>query len=93
MRSDHSTRKTVTIGIKMDSTFVRLLNTSVELAHLKEKDELTPIQQIALIALLEARGATEIQTHAAILQAWRPHVEAISALRYVEVEENHDGSC
>ena len=76
--------KRVTVAIKMDSTFIRLLNANVELSQLRDKDEMTPAQQLALLVLLEARGATENEVHAAILQAWRPNIEAVSEMRSVE---------
>lgn len=76
--------KYVTIAIKMDSTFVRLLNANVELSQLRERDDMDPMQQLALIALLEARGALEGEVHAAILPAWRPHIEVVWELRKAE---------
>jgi hypothetical protein len=76
--------KRVTIGIKMDSEFVTLLNSCVYLSQLREKDELTPAQQLALVVLAEARGAMPEQTHACILPCWRPHIEVVSGLRKVE---------
>lgn len=76
--------KRVTIGIKMDSSFINMLNANVELSHLRESDQLSVLQQLGLLVLLEARGTTEEEVHASILQAWRPHIEAISELRKVE---------
>ena len=76
--------KHVTIGIRMDSEFVSLLRASVELSGLRHKDELTPIQQLALLALAEARGAHEEEVHILILPTWRPHIETVSELRKVE---------
>lgn len=75
--------KLVTVAVQMDSTFIRLLNANVELSQLRDKDELTPTQQLALTVLSEARGALEAQVHATILHAWRPHFEVISHLRKV----------
>ena len=52
--------------------------------QLRDKDELAPGDQLALLVLTESRGATEEQVHASILHAWRPHIEAVSDLRKVE---------
>ena len=79
-------RKQVTIGIRMDSEFLALLRANVELSKLGDKDELQPIDQLALICLLEARGAAEDQVHAAIIPAWRANIEAVHELRKVEIE-------
>lgn len=76
--------KHVTIGIRMDTEFVSLLKTNVELSRLHEKDELQPINQLALLVLAEARGAHEEQVHASILHTWRPHIEVVSEIRKVE---------
>ncbi len=76
--------KHVTVAVKMDSEFVRLLNANVRLSDLTNRDEMTPAQQLALIVLMEARGAQEEQIHAAILPAWRPSIEVVHELRKVE---------
>ena len=76
--------KYVTIGLRMDSSFVRLLNANVELSQLRQKDELDPLHQLGLLALMEARGAPDHEVHASILHAWRPHLEAVTELRRVE---------
>ena len=76
-------RKQVTIGIRMDTEFISLLRASVELGRLREKDEMTPIDQLALLAYAEARGAFEEEVHSMILPTWRPHIEAVSELRKV----------
>ena len=76
--------KHVTIGIKMDSSFIRMLNANIELGRVRERDELDVLHQLGLLVLMEARGATEEQVHASILPAWRPHIEAVSELRKVE---------
>jgi len=76
--------RTVTIALKLDMEFVKLLNLSVGLGRLREKDELTPIDQLALTVLAEARGGLEEEVHATILPAWRPHIEVVSRLRQVE---------
>jgi hypothetical protein len=64
--------------------FVKLLNFSAGLGKLRDKDELTPIEQLALTVLAEARGGLEAEVHATILPAWRPHIEVVSHLRIVE---------
>lgn len=76
--------KQVTVALKMDSEFIKLLNANVALSRLRDKDELQPIDQLALTVLAEARGGLEEQVHATILHAWRPHFEVVSELRKVE---------
>jgi len=76
--------KHVTIGLRMDNEFIALLKANVELARLRDKDQLTPSQQLALLVLAEARGAHEEQVHQCILPEWRPHIEAVSEIRKVE---------
>lgn len=78
--------KYVTIGIEMDSTFIRLLNACVALSQLRERDEMTPMQQLALLVLTEARGGLEGEVHASILNTWRPHISAVSELRSVKTQ-------
>lgn len=79
--------KRVTVGVKMDEEFVALLNANVQLSDLRNKDELSPMQQLALLVLMEARGATEEDVHAGILHAWRPHIEAVSDIRKFEADD------
>ncbi len=76
--------KHVTVAVRMDTEFISLLQANIELSGLRTKDELEPIQQLALTVLSEARGALEEQVHATILHAWRPHFEVVSELRKVE---------
>lgn len=76
--------KRVTVAVTMDESFIRLLNANVELSQLRNKDELTPGDQLALTILAEARGGFEDQVHATILPAWRPHFEVVSEMRKVE---------
>jgi hypothetical protein len=78
-----ATEKRVTIGIEMDSTFVRLLQANVSLSGLREKDELDPVHQLALLVLAEARGGLEAEVWATVLPAWRPHLDVVSELRKV----------
>lgn len=80
-----ATEKQVTVAIKMDSHFVRLLMANVQLSHLADKDELTPAEQLALTIMLEARGAAPEQVHSSILQQWRPHLEVVEELRKVDI--------
>lgn len=75
--------KRVTVAVNMDLEFVRLLKANVELRGLREKDELTATDQLALTVLAEARGAYPEQVHATILPTWRPHFEAVGELRKV----------
>lgn len=76
--------KKVTVSIKVDSQFVSLLNTSVQLNRLRDKDELTPIDQLALVFLGEARGALPEQIHAVTLPCWRSNIEVLHDARKVE---------
>lgn len=76
-------KKTVTVAVRMDNEFLSLLKTAVELGQLKDLDQLTPIQQLALTIYKEARGATEAVVHGSILHCWRPHFEVVSELRKV----------
>lgn len=76
--------KHVTIGLKMDESFIRLLDANVQLSKLKDKNEMEPRDQLALTVLMEARGATDAQVHASILNVWRPHLEVISEIRRVD---------
>lgn len=78
--------KTVTIAIKVDAEFVKLLNANVALSGLREKDEMQPIDQLALIALMEMRGGLEEQIHAATLPMWRSNITIVPDLR--KVDEN-----
>lgn len=75
--------KIVTIGLKMDSTFIRLLSANVQLSQLRNKDEMDPRDQLAVLVLTEARGALEAEVHLSILPSWRPHIEAVSEIRKV----------
>lgn len=81
----NSTKK-VTVALKVDSEFVKLLNLNVNLkaggmADLSGRDV---AGVLAGVFLLEARGATPEQVHAAIPQNWRAHIEAVGDLRVVE---------
>ena len=78
--------KTVTIGLKVDMEFVRLLNANVQLSNLRQKDEMQPIDQLALIALIEMRGGLEEDVHAVTLHAWRDHITVVPEFRKVEQE-------
>ena len=78
--------KTVTIGLKVDTEFIKLLNANVLFSGLREKDEMQPIDQLALIALMEMRGAITAQTYAATLPVWRNSITIVPELRKVEEE-------
>lgn len=78
--------KTVTIALKVDMDFVRLLNANVGLSGLRNKDAMQPIDQLALIALIEMRGGLESDAHAATLHEWRDHITIVPELRKVEEE-------
>ena len=84
------TSKRVTVAITLDAQFVRLLSANVELQMPgcisgNYHKQMTPSQVLALVVLLEARGAPEEQVHAATPPEWRPNIEAVHALRKVEV--------
>ena len=83
--------KKVTIGLTVDSHFVKLLQAEAMMGQLAERDRLTPGQQLALVALAEFRGAIPEQTHAAIPPCWRPHIEANSRARVVVIEPGTEG--
>ena len=76
--------KKVTVSIKVDAQFVNLLNASVQLGRLRDKDELTPIDQLALVFLGEARGALPEQVNAVILPCWKSNIEVMYDERKVE---------
>lgn len=78
--------KTVTIGIKVDMEFVKALNANVTLSALRAKDELQPIDQLALIALGEMRGALVEQIHECTLPMWRDNITIVPEIRKVEEE-------
>jgi len=75
--------KRVMVAIQMDNEFLRLLKANVELRGLRDKDELTATDQLALTVLAEARGGFTEQVHATILPIWRPHFEVVDELRKV----------
>ena len=81
--------KQVTVAVKIDSHFVSILNASVELNQLRHRDQLTPIDQLALLVLAEARGAFPEEVHAITLHEWRPHIEVLHDMRKVDVVENN----
>lgn len=58
--------KKVTIGLTMSTEFVRMLNANVSFSQLREKEELTPSQILALCILAEARGDLEENVDAMI---------------------------
>lgn len=78
--------KHVTVGITVDTEFVRLLRASVGMKRLGPdlNRQHTPIEVLAVVFLAEARGAIPEQTHSLIPPEWRPHIEAVTELRKVE---------
>lgn len=78
--------KQVTVGIKIDSHFVRLLHTCVGLKQLgPDLDrQHTPMEVLAVVILAEARGALPEQIHLLIPPEWRPHIEAVTEMRKVK---------
>lgn len=79
--------KRVRITLEMDASFLRLLNTNCQLSGLgnlrenyKQHD---PSQVLAVVAMLEARGATEEQIHAETPIEWREGLQAIHSERKV----------
>jgi len=78
--------KRVTVTLKVDSEFVSLLHAAVHLAGLgPDRAQHTPIQALAVVFLAEAMGALPEQVHALTPIEWRPHIEAVSDARVVEV--------
>jgi len=75
--------KHVTIGLEVTDEFVRLLNSNVHLSGLRNKNILQPIDQLALVALLEMRGALEEQIDDAILPMWKDHIKIAPDVRKV----------
>lgn len=83
--------KRVRITLELDSTFIGLLNIEAQLGQWRERSAgekgrtgLTPSLQLALVALMEARGGTEAEIWAAIQPPWRPHLDVVHAERKVE---------
>lgn len=80
----------VRITLELDQTMVRLLNANLQLSG-KTKwltgadhpPQLDAAGVVALVALAEARGATEEVVHAATPIQWRPHIQAIHEERRV----------
>lgn len=77
--------KRVRVMLEVDSEFINLLNLNVSLktggyAELERRDI---AGVLAGVFLLEARGATEQEVHAAIPPVWRPHICAVSESRKV----------
>ena len=81
-------QKRVKITLELDSHFVRMLNASVQLKGLydwrSERDKLTPLETIGLLAVAEARGGTEDQIDALIPDDWHGHIRAVHDERRVE---------
>lgn len=80
----------VRITLELDQTMVRLLNANLQLSNkmrwLTGADDPPPLDALAvvgLVALAEARGATEEEVHAATPTEWRPHIRAIHEERKV----------
>lgn len=67
-----------------DARFLLSGDTTVGACLAREKDELTPSDQLGLTILAEAMGGTESEVHQTILHAWRLHLEVVSDLRKVE---------
>ncbi len=76
--------KTITVALEVSESFVRLLNANVQLSgRIDQLQDRDVAGVLAGIFLLEARGATEEQVHAAIPPTWRPEIAAVSELRTV----------
>ncbi len=79
--------KKVRITLEMDSSFVSLLNVNCQLSglgNLKEDyKKHSPSDVVALISLLEARGATEDQIYAETPIEWRNSIQVIHSERKV----------
>lgn len=82
--------KVVTIGLKCSEDFVRRLHANVQMSGLPDRDFLDPIHQLALIAVMEMRGAVPEQSWAALLPEYRTDAEplqVVTELRKVEFLE------
>lgn len=84
----------VRITLELDQSMVRLPNANLQLSGkirwLTGADNPPPLDAagvVALVALAEARGATEEVIHAATPLEWRPHIRAIHEERRVLADE------
>jgi hypothetical protein len=75
--------KRVRITIEADSQFVRLLVANVELSALREKEQLQPIDALALVTCAEMRGGLEHEVDALIPPEWRDQLAVIHDERRV----------
>ena len=75
--------KEVTVGLTMSSSFIRLLNAKVQLAGLREKDELDPAGVLALVILAETRGGLEPEVDALIPPEHREDFRVEHSMRKV----------
>lgn len=85
-----ASEKRVTVALSVDSSFIRLLNASVQLDGGMDPDKEIDVRGVlARVFLAEARGAFKEEVHAIIPPQWRPNIEAVSDLR--SVKEVSDG--
>lgn len=79
--------KKVRITLEVDEHFVRLLQANCHLQGLvgEEPKRMDPMHVLAVVALGEARGASETQIHLQTPNEWRPHIEAVHSERQVSV--------
>lgn len=88
----------VRITLELDQSMVKMLNANLQLSNktrwLTGADDPPPLDAagvVALVALAEARGATEEVIHAATPPEWRPHIRAIHEERRVLLGEDEEG--
>lgn len=79
--------KKVRVGIEIDESFIRLLRANVELSDLKNKAELTPMQQLAIVVLYEARGGILKQVRDQIRREWEGSIDVHEDTRMVFEED------
>ena len=81
----------VEITLRFSASFVRLLNANAMLNpvirdQLQKGDpdrQLTPAETLTLVALSEARGGREMETHASTPTEWRGEIEPVCEKRTV----------
>ena len=76
--------KRVRVTLDVDTSFISLLNANIGLSGGMNSDKERDVAGVlAVVFLMEARGAFPEQVHAAIPHKWRPHIEAVSDMRQV----------
>lgn len=78
-----SKRIRVRVTIEVNSSFVGMLSADTELSSLREKDQLSPSQVLALVSCAEMRGGLEHEVDALIPFEWRDSLAVIHSERRV----------